>query len=1388
VVLLSFIAGSPPTVDAAHYPASGDDSVCSACHTLDATEGDANTSYISSSARTFPQIKANDGLPSTSTPQYLGCTFCHYLNDNPAMKPVLGHFQGRLSFHPVGYNFSTHAETLNEYVTSYLSSTANQLDCVDCHDIDLGKPVAATTGYPDHSNRPVSNPYMLRNVTVASEYDGLCRGCHRSDTTLTVKGVSMQLTKHADGAAGRPLVEDDGTVLRTSDLNGDGVADAAGIVDQCRTCHDTHYSTKYKLFNDGHEKHKAGGSEVADTPIVGDGNNCTTVCHYPGDNNNAASGGNFGTYGHGKSQSTYKYKNFVPDSTGNYVTMGMNCTSCHVSLDIATKAHVEPVPSGANDQEKYKNRFNLNIPLQSGDNGSVYGNPIWGVCTQCHSGYDRHVGAGVNVGCQDCHDEHAEGSGATSNVFMIPQKSKADGAYLSFGAGAHTRTRSGTESVTYDSPRYLLASTPYAADNGNTDFYRNDAHGVCDNAECHGNAPWWPGPGGLVGIMGAGGSHPGGQQGPGTDCESCHRHSGDPGGGWRATKACDDCHAANGAGHAAAQGKNATTHTTRHRSGPYIGFCSDCHGDNGPGSPEHNNGTVTFGGAFMNTAFNYVKGTAFNDANCATAANGCHSAEPGEWAANSLGANACVNCHLAAGKALGRTPTSGLHAVANITRHDATLQSGNCVNCHDAAGPSSAHLNGTLNAPATATFAFNANVVSYAAAAGCQAAATCHGGGDGGTWRRRWIGVVDAVPGTAGNDTPGQGVCQNCHGDFAGWRWDGADAATTSHTDPYAGNSGDQMGQHTACQTCHGWGDAGYDTTWKAGKHGNGSIDLNGPDATHGTAAGTQYNDATGGCMLACHAATFVMNTGSGWPAAYGNYGSGDCSNCHKPGGSGPTVVWPAGNAVGRRTGYGSHLGATAAEEANGFLGGVVTWAGQCNKCHNFHGGTIKVPAPPASWTDPSGRLSGTNMRTRLGLPYALEANVSVHLGGTAQGGASEAEFCWGCHDANGVSEWGYNTKTSPAGFPVATFATADGNLASENNGWIFTTAGHTAKTSDWTQGYWQSPYDAALARRIASIHSASFDPAGQSSSVAANVDGAGIVNRTAPTLEPKGYLRCSNCHDVHDTFGPDGKPYLRGRSVDNPYPPELPPRSGYAYTTFINTLTGTRTPRALNSARDKGGYFIDQNSGWPTNNAAIDTLQETAELCTLCHGTDVDGMDFYTGRKLWRAPMVNGHSNAALGGTGVNKVDLFSGMRGDSYGRGMGMQSGQPSTPWACGSDGFSCDYAYPQINNCCVCEFDCGNIQYSGWYGSDFANWYGTGTIGSASGVAGDRAHKFTCSKCHTPHAAGLPALLTQSCIDPSLGSWSINGFSGANLIANNCHRKTSTTDGWHVLAPGQ
>jgi hypothetical protein len=149
-----------------------------------------------------------------------------------------------------------------------------------------------------------------------------------------------------------------------------------------------------------------------------------------------------------------------------------------------------------------------------------------------------------------------------------------------------------------------------------------------------------------------------------------------------------------------------------------------------------------------------------------------------------------------------------------------------------------------------------------------------------------------------------------------------------------------------------------------------------------------------------------------------------------------------------------------------------------------------------------------------------------------------------------------------------------------------------------------------------------------------------------------------------------------------------------------------------------------------------------------------------------------------------------------------MAMQMGVPDTPWAvCPNEGSNCDTNYPQAGFVSqICESDCNNLRNSGWFGGpvntttrgggDYANWYGAGVIGGMSATE-NMAHKFSCAKCHSPHATGLPALLIHSCIDAGQGNFTIRGQDETNLIANNCHRKTGGTpdaSGWHKLSAGQ
>ena len=178
--------------------------------------------------------------------------------------------------------------------------------------------------------------------------------------------------------------------------------------------------------------------------------------------------------------------------------------------------------------------------------------------------------------------------------------------------------------------------------------------------------------------------------------------------------------------------------------------------------------------------------------------------------------------------------------------------------------------------------------------------------------------MTDDGPGLR-RTTPATRSARNCHGDFTnGWNWNEANASTTDHTDPYAGNTGDGMANHNVCETCHGWGNA--ELQRRLGRAGPRSWRRFHHDERPGQPARTggwsavrrrrRSNSGTGGgCAAACHSVAFVLNTNSGWTANYGDFGAGNCENCHgnppnagNNGGAGddaPNVMGDSSNATG---------------------------------------------------------------------------------------------------------------------------------------------------------------------------------------------------------------------------------------------------------------------------------------------------------------------------------------------------------------------------------------------------------------------------------------------------------------------------------------------------------
>ncbi|MDF1555967.1 MAG: hypothetical protein P1P84_23030 [Deferrisomatales bacterium] len=697
-------------------------------------------------------------------------------------------------------------------------------------------------------------------------------------------------------------------------------------------------------------------------------------------------------------------------------------------------------------------------------------------------------------------------------------------------------------------------------------------------------------------------------------------------------------------------------------------------------------------------------------------------------------------------------------------------------------------------------------------------------GSDNGTWNGSTCSNVDCHGNTV---TPAWGVgtviCGDCHGTVArfgddrdGYPPSPAGNQIVGHHAAHATISFGLTGDY--CAMCHEGGGTG-----NAG-HGDGTVDLLLADGTG--PGGTGRGTLTAGNPSTCS----NLNTGQchAGTAQWDSTVTLNCTDCH--------------------SGITSHLKLTSGGADQACEACHPGGATNPNK-HTAVGNTdtIEIPNPSTSFnTMDDGSGTNLDMQDRLGISYAFGG---IHLGGesTLAGATTEADICWDCHSTDDtVNEWGFNTDTSP-GFP--TYVIPDINstsTASHNYGWIYSNSGMTTLTGDWTNNdgggaYRKDAYSTVtvLSRQIFSVHSANVEasPTGRAriSSVALVPVAGTVTAGTATNLEEKANIRCSYCHDVHnlnksvaerasgDNKPQTGSPYLRGRWGGNPYPPDIPPLSSYTYPTTAgptanrsavgNRYTGgggtmnAPTPRLfawsyagqnIGTASLKGGFWIDQNSDNPPGSAPYnDTTQaDGAGICLLCHDMSPGAMDYYDNGtlELWQdSGTINGHNNSVQGGGGTG-FDLFNANRWTGTNNlNMAAQDGVNTQDWGSNrssnwpflSSGFSGGGNYCQPASNCP-------PRNSGWYGgtaggatraANYNTWYGAGTV--------PNAHKFSCSKCHSPHATGLPALLTTNCTDTALATWSAGTSGQANPTvnaANNCHRKTATSDGWNRLAPGE
>lgn len=685
------------------------------------------------------------------------------------------------------------------------------------------------------------------------------------------------------------------------------------------------------------------------------------------------------------------------------------------------------------------------------------------------------------------------------------------------------------------------------------------------------------------------------------------------------------------------------------------------------------------------------------------------------------------------------------------------------------------------------------------------------------------------------------------------------------HVDPAPGISTTMINTFiNKCESCHG----GSSNTGAHPGHIGASGGVSPVDPSDFVDfGGMTYDVATQTCTSLCHEAST--------PGDWGSTSKLTCEACHMAPYLGPTVVDPdsEGNGLYSSNGFGSHLKVTKGES----ITTNTNWDTQCKKCHPYHEGGVEVPEPPTNWDNPgtTGVTETDNMAYKLGLQFPVTGGI--HLGGASTSGTTEADICWNCHGTDSeVNEWGYNADSNGANYPYQNIAPqttsytghtywAGDGTKSFNYGYLYENSNWTTATSKWVNssgtGYYRRDAyqhstgtnpDYLLSRQITSVHSVNFTAGSQVSSVATAVDGSGNV--TAANQEGSADIRCSYCHDVHDlnkafadvntgvNEAQTGRPYLRGSWMGNPYAPDLPPITTYSYpttggpgqpsTTYGQRFRsaggsfGTAKPRLFShkDIQNKGGFFIDQNSNWPTQDPDYDSLEETAGICTLCHGSDINNMDYYpnaasftgkatyTNTTMWRSGQPNGHANATLGAEGAthtNARNIFDGRRGGTS-LFMSGQDGINFTNWGNNAAGSPKSNA-PWRNN--LGDSNQGTYyahKNTGWYGgtigdvtnqgTEYGIWYSGNTsmtdaasIGTnASG--GGRAHDFTCSKCHSPHATGLPALLVTNCLDYKSATWQANANSGvvgatastswALRAQTTCHRKDGATSGWNRL----
>lgn len=1362
----------PPATNAhaAHYTAKGwaaDNANCTVCHPnntaghSDVTDNSVTVNASLTPSGVSPAITcaatpATGCHNSKATPAWnttnIACTSCHTAGGAAAGDPTTG----------------LHATTnLTDHDGTLAGGTG--LACEKCH-----------TAAPSvtHYNGTVDTPTVWNTTNIPAGYvsgtDSCAATCHTDSGTWNREwsGVTDAAWAYANDAATTAVCGNchgsfftgwniiGNTTHENPDIDNDPdtLATSKASHSECSTCHawgHTNYTTGAK-----HENNTLETNSTLDT-TPGDGS-CTTTCHAPLTlTMNATSGW----------------------TDASVAGAGVVCGGCHTAGVTTATASGAHTIHGATAASVAANPASIALCIECHGNdgtGATHNNGsvnfasvnynaartiVTGTCvtSTCHN-YDPNIVSPTKdrstawnttaLACDDCHYYAASPTAAGNTAHSSPLSTSHDAHFTGGKTCAQCHGTDPPDTTHINGGTTSNADKANAVQDeaaisftGSTSYTWTDASNTCsagtnNGLGCHATgAPVW------------------GTAFASTDCITCHTNT--------TNTLVNPTSGLHGAGLTATNSVTGQNHDDSFGTG---GTCASCH-TSIPVAGTHKDG-VFAGGNGQTTAMglaSFYTQTANDTGTCATTT--CHlggAAGSDAWAhkwmtpANYTNATAsCTGCHgnLSSGWNAGVSHLTG--EIATDHADDATASNYGCEACH------------ALQA-STAVYPFTFGTADWLP----LNAGNKHGNSlitmnDDGT----------ATTGTISNWQRGTGgnlaksMCLKCHTD---WTTTGAAQRWFTNTDWSAESIiGDGIsaghGVGAACVSCHDGQTQGarrdvgleFNLTMQHGTNAPTNADCekchdeaSGPDGviqlkvwnadnttfTTATYSSTNLASANTHCV-SCHDATRGVTVGglSAPARSMANYVLTTTYNNHNFTTATGAVVPVKAKAI-------SPHGNPGGNQLKGTESTVTTAMG-CLHCHPSHGSSnaSKTATSDAVGTAVAARMLG-------GLPSSL---ASVGYDYASEGALSDPALCWGCHDNKGVADYYGDTTT-----------------------------GH------WNGGAWKNPTFTYKTGKggVLNLH------------IADKVDGGTADNAAANVV-------CTTCHDVHGspTVAQFYSPALKGKWLTSPYYEDRAPpakasganglrswadanstarSAADAFTPRANIITGTTwAPKEIGGgygvvgAQDGAwGWFIDGNTFgmsayqpyatgavaqkyFYTVDAANFTstgLTNFAGLCmTSCHSAaNIEARTTWTGHK----PVVPGFGGAdaatdLFNVNGTTNPSTTAKVRNQMVGQGWYNNADWGQNLFATGTGGERQGG-------------DAGALD-ARTYSHNKAFSYG---VNPAAAGAQANYHQFPCSKCHTPHASVLPALMRTNCLNTAKSSfeWKMAAE------ANNCHR-VETTGGY-------